>query len=205
MQVKKKDIKDMILKQAESEFVKYGFKDSSLRRIAIELGVSTGILYTYFKNKDNLFSAVVKPAVDLIYELISKDIEDDVSMIIYVKKSFTEEYYNNYSFEIYTLISKKIALFRILVDGSKGSSLENFVEQVAEEYTLHTKDFFKHLLNQGFKVVIPSDFACHNFAHMSLGLFWDMIHHNVSLEESKLYIKEISSFMYGGWKQILGL
>lgn len=55
-----------ILSSAQAEFYRYGYQEASLRRICKEAGVTTGALYKRFKNKDALFQAVVRPALEAI-------------------------------------------------------------------------------------------------------------------------------------------
>ncbi len=52
---------EKILLHAKEEFLKYGFKDSSLRNIATSAGVTTGAIYACFKDKNHLFEVVVEP------------------------------------------------------------------------------------------------------------------------------------------------
>lgn len=53
-------VTEALLESAKKEFLKYGFRDASLRRISANSGVSTNSIYTRFKDKAGLFSAVVK-------------------------------------------------------------------------------------------------------------------------------------------------
>ncbi|MDL2282830.1 TetR/AcrR family transcriptional regulator, partial [Parabacteroides sp. OttesenSCG-928-G06] len=60
MQVLKKDIQDNIINTATRLFYNQGFGDTSMRQIADELDMSVSNLYKYFKNKEDLFSEIVK-------------------------------------------------------------------------------------------------------------------------------------------------
>lgn len=48
MQILKKDIRKDILFVAKSEFLAYGFKETSMRTIAKKANVSLGNIYNYF-------------------------------------------------------------------------------------------------------------------------------------------------------------
>lgn len=58
-----------ILTFARGEFARMGFRDASLRGIATGAGVTTGSIYRYFKNKDELFGAITQPARQAFFEL----------------------------------------------------------------------------------------------------------------------------------------
>ena len=47
---------DGIIQAAYSEFLAYGFQKASLHKIAEKAGVTTGAIYTRYKNKDALFA-----------------------------------------------------------------------------------------------------------------------------------------------------
>jgi TetR/AcrR family transcriptional regulator len=52
-----------LLEAALASFVEYGFAATRLEDVAAKAGVSKGTLYLYFKNKEELFKAVLKESV----------------------------------------------------------------------------------------------------------------------------------------------
>lgn len=62
--------RERLLAAAAAEFLEHGYERASLRRICAEAGVTTGALYFVFKNKDDLFRAVVAPLVDPAREVL---------------------------------------------------------------------------------------------------------------------------------------
>ncbi len=68
MQVKKKEVKDKILASAKSEFLKHGYEGASLRTIAKNLGLSKGVIYSYFDNKEDIFIELVKEPAQKLYQ-----------------------------------------------------------------------------------------------------------------------------------------
>lgn len=57
-------VTENLLKSATEEFLEKGFMKASLRNISAKSGVSTNSIYTRFKDKEGLFSAIVKDTVD---------------------------------------------------------------------------------------------------------------------------------------------
>ena len=51
---------DGIIQAAYSEFLAYGFQKASLHKIAEKAGVTTGAIYTRYKNKDALFASLLQ-------------------------------------------------------------------------------------------------------------------------------------------------
>ena len=67
--MKSKNLKaeEKILYYAKQEFMQKGFDDASMRTIAEKAGFTTGMLYSRFADKNELFSALVKEGADKLY------------------------------------------------------------------------------------------------------------------------------------------
>ena len=70
-----KAAKARILAAARREFLKKGFAEASLREIARQAGLTTGPLYWHFRDKEDLFGALVAPAWDALFALHAKSVE----------------------------------------------------------------------------------------------------------------------------------
>lgn len=62
VQTLKPEVRDRILLAAADIFAAHGFENAKLSDIAGKAGTVTSNLYKYFKNKDDLYNAVVTPA-----------------------------------------------------------------------------------------------------------------------------------------------
>lgn len=62
-QVLKDEIKENILKAALQEFYHHGYKSAAMRSIAEQSRIPTGLIYSYYKNKEALFDAVLQPVL----------------------------------------------------------------------------------------------------------------------------------------------
>ncbi|MBQ5382991.1 MAG: TetR/AcrR family transcriptional regulator [Treponema sp.] len=58
------DTKENIFNAAKKEFLEKGYKDASLRHICSEAGVTTGALYFFFKNKEDILDKILEPLID---------------------------------------------------------------------------------------------------------------------------------------------
>ncbi|PKM56143.1 MAG: hypothetical protein CVV00_01140 [Firmicutes bacterium HGW-Firmicutes-5] len=70
VQILKDDQRTKIHQAAIDAFIRDGYQKASMRGIAESAGMSVGNLYRYFKNKESLFSHLVKPLIDAfqVYE-----------------------------------------------------------------------------------------------------------------------------------------
>ena len=65
-----------IIDAAAKIFATKGFGSTKIKDIAKEAGVSVGIVYFYYKNKDELYLAVVLKAVELSISVIKEAKEE---------------------------------------------------------------------------------------------------------------------------------
>lgn len=70
---------DEILESAVDEFAANGPDKASVNVIAQKAGVSVGVLYKYYENKDALFTACVEYALQVLEEAIEESFQDDES------------------------------------------------------------------------------------------------------------------------------
>ena len=59
MQVLKEEVRNKILSAAEKVFYEKDYRGAKLTEIANEAGIPVALIYTYFKNKEVLFDAVI--------------------------------------------------------------------------------------------------------------------------------------------------
>ena len=65
-----KETRENLLKSAKKEFLQKGFMQASLRNICKNAGVTTGALYFFFKDKEDLFANLVQEPLNQLYQLM---------------------------------------------------------------------------------------------------------------------------------------
>lgn len=64
--------KQRLLDAAVVEFARKGYEKTSLRQVCASAGLTTGALYFFFKNKDDLFRSVMRPLMRQVMEVLSE-------------------------------------------------------------------------------------------------------------------------------------
>lgn len=80
--------KEMIVQQARTLFVEKGFQDVSMRSIAKQVGCTHGALYYHFKNKIDLFDAIVEVDFSTLNELLEDTVQGSEENAVKLKKVF---------------------------------------------------------------------------------------------------------------------
>ena len=66
------DQQALIIEKATCEFAEKGFKGAGLSAIAKNAGVSVGVIYKYYADKEELFQACVRKSIDYLDEALSR-------------------------------------------------------------------------------------------------------------------------------------
>lgn len=93
-QVLKQEYRELILNAALEEFFNHGFNDASMRKIAKNANMTVGNLYHYYRDKEDLFSALVSDTVTALNKTIIPLIEFPIEMDEYLK-SKRDEYFSS--------------------------------------------------------------------------------------------------------------
>ncbi len=197
MQFKKTEIEDAILKAAREEFLAKGYKDASIRAITTNAGVARSNLYNYFANKDALFAAVVQPTIAEIRQAI-RFVWDMMSSNKTCVSSLDKEMEEGRQMvEFIDTHREELALIFIQ---SAGSSVEDFREEVQEEYQKMHSFYFGSLKeqfpNRTKNAVSP--FFIHALSAWMLHFVTEVIAHEIPKQEMMGYMEECVRFYYYG-------
>ena len=206
MQIKKDIVRDRILRAAADDFLDIGFQKASLREIAKKAGVSKGSIYTYFRNKDELFLELAGPAMEHIKATMQMDYDKRYTLsIISNNDDYLEFSVKEFSDFVYTLLEHKEGL-RLLFFASAGSQMENFREEVFELYTFHSLEFGRKIeeLIPG-KTILLSEMLIHSLASMYLRMLEEILIHEPCKEELDRYIEQTAVFVHSGFAKMVNM
>ena len=190
---------------ASQEFLENGFRGASLREIVKKAGVTTGAFYGYYKSKEELFSALVKPHADYVSNLFSslirqfQELPKDqwaANMATFSKQGIGQIY--EYAF------NHKDA-FRLILNASEGTEFENFVHTMVEQEIEITHIFYKEMENQGYKPYAFDPTLEHIIISGEFAAVFELIVHDVPFEEGSKCAEKIHDFYEAGWQSVLKL
>ena len=65
-----KETRNKLLESARREFMEKGYMKASLRTICKNAGVTTGALYFFFQDKEDLFESIAKETINNIWQIM---------------------------------------------------------------------------------------------------------------------------------------
>ncbi len=99
------DKRDRVINSALKEFAQYGFEKASTNKIVKEANISKGLLFHYFKNKEDLFDTLKSFSLEVVVRAVEDTIDwenDDfferIKQIVSGKIRLTHQYPYLYDF-----------------------------------------------------------------------------------------------------------
>ena len=106
---KKSDTKQKIITSAKKLFTQYGYKGTSVRKIASDVGIRESALYNHFKNKEEIFMEIAKEIFSLPFAFEDKNVQE----LAMQGKPFLEEYTKQY--KLISFDKDKKSMFNLLL------------------------------------------------------------------------------------------
>ena len=202
MRILKDDKYKSILHTARKEFIHKGFKDASMRDIAKNANVGLSNIYNYFRNKDEIFLAIVNPAKDGIFAFVTeKHTEKYIDFEFMSTFTSQEESVESY---IQLLVKYKEEL-RLLLYHSEGSSIKNFRDDFTEHLTKVSYNHMELIKKHYPHTKEVSPFFIHALCAFMVSIVGEIITHDLDKQRIREFFREYFQFEIAGWREVTGL
>ena len=148
MQTKKDSVNAKILSSAEKEFFEKGFLSSSVRDIAKGAGMTPGNLYSYYKGKEELLSALVSEPLREVSELIREFRKGSRHIDPGALDEVTQA--------VISFYLKARKPFMILMFGVRGTRFEGFREMVTQAVEERLREDYFGVSREPFDDFLPN-------------------------------------------------
>ena len=191
-----------IIEAAMAEFLEYGFKDASMRRIASAAGMSVSGLYKHFASKEDMFAALVEPAYEGLLALFRQEVSDQEQFIGTGNLSCWET--GRDAKLAVSYIYDRLDAFRLIICKSQGTKYESFLHDLAvlEEET--TLAFMRLLKLQGVKINDFSEKELHLLTTANVNAVFQTVEHDFTREEAMHYADTLDRFFSSAWREFFG-
>ncbi len=180
------EVKRRLLFSSKKEFLEKGYHQASLRTICKNADVTTGALYFFFKDKEDVFASLVEEPLNKIKEEIKNHYQKELldgGDFDYLDDLVVAEKIVRLMYEYYDEM-------QLLLCKSQGSRFEN----VIDDFVAITEKQYRQL----FKNTINNDMMFHWLAHMHVDVFVFMITHERDVEKAVNSILPIMQYLFKG-------
>lgn len=201
MKLLKDEIFESILSVARQEFLSKGYKDTSMRDIAKKANVGLSNIYNYFKNKDEMYQAILYPAKNSISNFITQQhTEENFDF------SHVTPYGHNENAIVYyiDLIEKYKEEYRLLLYCSEGSSMANFRDELTDHMTHISHDYMALEKKHNAQAHAISPFFIHTMSSWMVSILGEIATHELDRQKIREFFQEYFRFSYAGWRELIG-
>nr|WP_080902313.1 TetR/AcrR family transcriptional regulator [Paenibacillus polymyxa] len=200
IQAKKDEVKKEIESAALKVFFRKGFVDAKMSDIADEIQISVGNIYTYFKNKKELFYSVVPPSlVDYLKNVLVESIHID-------NQTFFGETHNEKKSAIVqeqiNLLTQYSMQIVIIFEKSKGTIYSNakkeLIDLMIETKKPYLKNTYKRYEIETDEIMILLSIIANNVINMIL----DLLKRDMSADRRKRIFEALNLYRLHGLKSL---
>ena len=191
-----------IIEAATAEFMEYGFKDASMRRIANAVGMSAAGLYKHFASKEEMFSALVEPSYQGLLSLFGSEAGEQAKAVGTGDLSGFESVGD--AKLAMTYIYDHLEAFQLIVCKSQGTKYEGFLHDIAVLEEKTTLSFMETLKTQGVPIKEFRFPELHLLTTANINAVFQAVEHGFTREEAMHYADTLDRFFCQAWREFFG-
>ena len=186
-----------ILRAAYSEFLTYGFQKASLHKIAEKAGVTTGAIYTRYKNKDALFVSLLQDFFEAMNNLFAP-VADEYEKAKHSAKPEGILRAINAEEQIYfQLLTERYDDCTLFYCRSDGSSIEATLHELMERKAEQTVKFFFQVYGKE-----PNADAIRLLMGSQFWYFRQLLDQHMEKDRMLTCLQAVIDFTNAGWRQL---
>lgn len=195
---------ERIHEAAKAEFLEKGFQSASLRNVVKTAGVTTGAFYGYYSSKEELFRALVGES----YNYMMEEYRNALRSFEELPMEEQPERMGNVGLNcmekmLYYSYDHREEICLIL-QCSEGTRYAFMKEEMIELEAAATRKYGQVLEKLGKQVPHIDSRLEHILVTGMMNAYFEMIVHEMPLEDAKCYLKELNDFYTAGWAKIMG-
>lgn len=214
-----KETKKRLLECAMKEFSEKGYMKASLRNICKEAGVTTGALYFFFKDKEDLFGNLVGGPLMNLENMLDTHFTEEIAVTKELSKESSgvtlsvAEIAAAQGFEddmaiarlVVKYLFKEKAVFDLLLTKSQGSIYENLIDRVVDKVEEHYTQMYVAMKEYKSKRELTKEdkFIVHWMSHDQIEIFIHLVTHCKDVKEAESQLGNMMAYMIGGWYGVI--
>lgn len=203
----KTDSHEKIVKAAMQEFLEKGFEQASMKAVADAVGMTSAALYRHFASKQDMFAALVQPAVDELNVWKERHVtssfdalkQDDPKMMWDIEDDLND------ARVVLDVMYAQPDAFRLLICCSAGTPYENCVHDFTEQCTDEMMCFLQICKERGIPVREIQRDEMHMLVSAYNAALLQPIEHGYDKADAERYLRTMVDFFTPGWRMITGL
>lgn len=181
-----------------------GYKDASLRNIVKSVGMTTGAFYGYYKSKEELFEALVGKHYDYILTCFKKAQQEFAELPHEQQPEVMGDISGICMFEMLHYAYEHLEECKLILCCSEGTKFSGLIDEMVEIEAEATHSYQKVLEELGRPSPQIDPALEHILITGMFHTFFELVIHEMPLDDAENYVKEMRVFYTAGWMKIMG-
>lgn len=194
---------ERLIECAKAEFLEKGFVDASLRTIAQNAGTSTSSIYVRFGDKEGLFDAIVGEHYQRLMTMFTNAQDDFTELTPEEQHDNLAEYSGDCLVEMLRYSYEHLDEVKIILLKSQGTRYANIVDEMVEVEVEATYRYQSTVEQIGIRQNPVNARLMHIIATGMFETFFELIIHEMPLDEALEYLRQMRAFYTAGWIKIM--
>ncbi|MDE7193341.1 MAG: TetR/AcrR family transcriptional regulator, partial [Oscillospiraceae bacterium] len=187
-----------LIESARAEFSEKGSTKASLRKICAGAGVTTGALYFFFKDKEDLFAAIVEQPFDELKKLLHGHFAMEKEIPLPEMYEHIDGGHYELSAALIHHLYANYDAFMLLLTKSQGTRFERCVDETVDMIDKTYRAMAESMARQlPDKQVNP--YMLHWLSHMIIDAFIHLLTHEPNEEKAVRIMSRIMNFYVSSW------
>lgn len=197
-----KETKERLIESALAEFSAKGYTKASLRKICADAGVTTGALYFFFKDKEDLFAAIVEQPFDELKKLLLGHFTAEKEIPLSEMYEHIDGGHDELSAALIHQLYANYDAFMLLLTKSQGTRFERCVDEMVDmtdkTYRAMAENMARQLPNKRI-----NSYMLHWLSHMIIDAFIHLLTHEPNEKKAVEIMSRIMNFYVSSWVELV--
>lgn len=188
----------------KAEFLENGYEKASIRSIGARADMTSAGLYRHYKDKADMFDAIVAPLVESMENWMSRHKKHKYGLVDSNAESgalFGQTFVDMIKEVVYPNKEE----FKILLCNARGTKYENFIHDFVAEQQTELADAIKYMKRCGYPAAELNEEELHMLLSAYVTAVFEPVIHDYPEEKLEHCLDTINDFFMPGWKKIMGI
>lgn len=194
-----KETREKLIESAKAEFMEKGYNKASLRTICANAGVTTGALYFFFKDKADLYRAILGKPVEELFKIMQAHFDEDNKIVASPDYNGEDDDHSEIAqlliHHIYSNYDEAI----MLLTKSQGSEYENIVDEIVNLTESKSVEMMGKLAESKGKKKKVNRYMLHLVIHLMVDSFVHLVTHEPDEQKALANIKKVFKMTMHNW------
>lgn len=205
MKLLNEKLRDDLLEEGKREFLEKGFQGTSMRSIAGALGVTTGAIYRYYADKEDLFDTLVKDAADELVGKYRNVQQQFAEMPIGEQLSGLPQISDEGQEWMLECIYDHFDAFKLIACSAVGTKYEHYIDTLVEIEANSSRVLIDRMEEEGILKHNMDDELIHIVSNTLFSGMFETVRHDMPKEKARDYFVSLKEFYAAGWFKLLGI